>query len=96
MKELFLKIEYSDFVSFKKVFSLLQDENFDFVEIEIVSSNKLDNGMIDKIINAETVLKTTAFQNSIFLPYHALSRLILKKLQKYHFRLILEIDLAKE
>lgn len=94
MKELFLKIDYSDFNVISKVFSLLHDQDFDFVEIEINTSMKFDKIAIKKIFDSENILNKTIFHNTIVLPYG--TSLYYDYLKKYRFKVIFEIDASKK
>ena len=93
MKELFLKIDYSDFDAISKVFFLLRDEDFNFVEIEINTLTKLDKPTVKKIFDAENNFKKTIFHNAIVFPY--LTSICYDYLKKYRFKVVFEIDVTK-
>lgn len=93
MKELFLKVDYSDFDAISKVFSLLHDEDFDFVEIEVNTSTKFDKTNIKKIFDEENLLNTTVFHNTIVLPYR--TSICYGYLKRYRFKVIFKIDTTK-
>lgn len=97
MKELFLKIEYSDLKSLEKIFFLLRDERFDYIEIEMAVSKKPDAAIVRKIVEGNSEFNETVFKNNIALPYQIhLKRSFLKAIKKNRFGLALEIDCSKK